>query len=390
MRRIIIFIVLTAVLAGLLIARASLPEPSVPAMADPASVEYNQLDFALPTTTETAGSAMIAEMNAYYLSLQPTEKNAWTGVLGGKHLLLVCADEWTPDPGDAGANPALCRLARESAQIPQAYRPDWFQGEDGRLFALLTGMEPTRVDDRSALAHTAEQRIYLPFSLPRCFAREYGGSAALIRESSQLSALEALGFGSVRAGYGSAAGMAEEALAILAKADAPTLVFCQWYGNGEDALALLMDALSDERRTDTALCLLTADPDPERAHIYLWGAGLSGAASDAPCSELDVVPTLLNLFGVGFDSRFLSGRDIFASGGVPLVTLYGSAFSAWVTDAGRYDPASDLFFPSENSPAEGCEPDYIRRICDLNYGRYIFARRAIEMNYFHLIFSGKE
>ena len=380
MRGIIVFLLLIAVLCGLIIARANLPEPAVPALAEGPPAEYNSLDPVFPGATETAGDGMIGEMSAYCLSLEPTAKNVWTGALEGRHLLLVCADGWTPDLSDREQNPALYRLARESAQLGQVYRPDWFQGLDGRLFALLTGLEPTRVNDGTALAHTEAQDILLPYSLPRSFLRDGGEALALLPDDTYVSAMEALDFVTARAA-GDPVSCAAAALAALAEAEAPTLVFCLWEGNGEAALSLLMDALSEERRTDTALCLLTADADPERAQMYLWGAGLSGAASDAPCSELDVVPTFLNLFGMRFDSRLLSGRDVFAPNGVPLVTLYGSAFSAWVTDAGCYDPVSDIW----TDAGREADAEYIRTVCTLNYQRYIFARRVMEMDYFRLL-----
>ena len=380
MRRTTIFIFLIGMLASLVAARAVLPEAAVPALAE--SYGYNILAVAPPSVKETAGSGMIAEMNVYFLSRTPTAKSVWTGALRGKNLVLVCADEWAPDPDDRRESRALYRLARESAAIPQVYRPDWYQGEDGLLFAVLSGLAPTRVGDKSSLRWAGENDVDLPFALPRRFSGEGYACLALIPDGANEAALTTLGFADVRAG-GSAEDMAEDVLDAL-EGEAPVFAFCRWPGSGGTALALLMASLGEEHRSDTALCLLTADADPERAQLYLWGAGLSGAAADIPCSELDLPPTLLNLFGIAFDSRFLSGRDIFApaGGAEPLVSLGGSAFSAWVTDAGRYDPAADTF--TGNDPG----PDYLRAVCTLNYQRYIFARRAVESNYFRLAFSG--
>jgi len=381
-------------LAALVAARAALPEAIVPAMAE--DYGYNILSLALPTVKETAGSAMIAEMNAYFLSREATEKNAWTGVLRGKNLVLVCADAWTPDPNDRRANPSLTRLAAGSAAIPQVWRPDWYQGDDGSLFAVLSGLTPTRAGDESALRYAAEQDIYLPFALPRCFAREGYACAAFLRDGTLSGAAGALGFDTVSFGK-SAEDAAREVVAAL-DCDTPVFAFCQWDGSGEEALAFLLGSLEEQHRSDTALCLLAADADAGRAQLYLWGAGLSGAASDVPCSELDIPPTLLNLFGFAFDSRFLSGRDIFAPTGdpaqpgaaTPLVTLGGSAFSAWVTDAGRYDPAADEFLPAGSELPRAAQEDYIRTVCSLNYQRYVFARRVLESNYFRLAFEGRE
>lgn len=390
MRRTTILIFLIGLLAALVAARAVLPEPAVPVMAE--DYGYNILSLAPPAVTETAGSGWIAELSAYFLSREPTAKNAWTGALRGKNLILVCADEWAPDPDGRRENPALYRLARESAAIPNVWRPDWYQGEEGPLFAVLSGLTPTRVGDESALRYTGEQSIYLPFALPRRFAREGYVCTAFLRDGTLSDAAYALGFDGVRAGCENGETV-DEVLAAL-DGDAPAFVFCQWSGGGEEALACLLEALEETHRTDTALCLLTADADPERAQLYLWGAGLSGAAADVPCSELDLPPTLLNLFGISFDSRFLSGRDIFAPAGAParpddrtpLVSLGGSAFSAWVTDAGRYDPAAD----TDASAGSDANREYIRAVCTLNYQRYVFARRVVESNYFAIVFGGRE
>jgi len=292
MRRTTILIFLLGMLAALVAARAALPEAIVPAMAE--DYGYNILSLALPTVKETAGSAMIAEMNAYFLSREATEKNAWTGVLRGKNLVLVCADAWTPDPNDRRANPSLTRLAAGSAAIPQVWRPDWYQGDDGSLFAVLSGLTPTRAGDESALRYAAEQDIYLPFALPRCFAREGYACAAFLRDGTLSGAAGALGFDTVSFGK-SAEDAAREVVAAL-DCDTPVFAFCQWDGSGEEALAFLLGSLEEQHRSDTALCLLAADADAGRAQLYLWGAGLSGAASDVPCSELDIPPTLLNLW----------------------------------------------------------------------------------------------
>ena len=398
MRRTIVFIILFAVLTALVIARAQLPEPSIPVMAESSASGYNIRDLVLPTVTETAGSAIIAEMNGYFLAREPTAKNAFTGVLRGKNLLLICADEWAPDPTDRSASPTLYRLAQESAQVTEVWRPDWYQGMEGRLFALLSGLVPTRVGDQSSLVYTGAQNIYLPFSLPRGLAREGYDCRAFLPDGTYAPALKALGFGTVLTGTVDASGLTEEALDAFASADKPIFAFCQWNGAGEEALALLWNALGTERRTDTALCLLSADADGQRAQLYLWGAGLSGAASALPCSELDLTPTLLNLVGADFDSRFLSGRDIFAAAPssvtaedtTPLVSLCGSAFSPWVTEAGRYDTAARLFTPDDGADPLPDEDAYIRSVCTLQYQRYIFSRRVMETNYFHLVFGGRE
>ena len=145
------------------------------------------------------------------------------------------------------------------------------------------------------------------------------------------------------------------------------------------AVQMLVDLLSAKfvDRAGVRRCIVAA-------HIFA-AAGLAGLTVTAPCSELDVTPTLLDLFGAAYDARFLSGRDLLADGaaaGPPaLVSLYGSAYGDWVTDAGRYRAAEDVFLPAEG---HGTDERYVRRMRQLVYDRYTVSRRILESNYFRL------
>ncbi len=65
-----------------------------------------------------------------------------------------------------------------------------------------------------------------------------------------------------------------------------------------------------------------------------------------PCSAIDVVPTVLNLFGIEYDSRLITGTDILDSSTPNLVILNcdqsGSAWN-WITRYGSYSTATKTF-----------------------------------------------
>ena len=57
----------------------------------------------------------------------------------------------------------------------------------------------------------------------------------------------------------------------------------------------------------------TRDTSRYRNTLILWcGEMEEPVMVDTPCSAIDIVPTLSNLFGLEYDSRLLSGRDILA------------------------------------------------------------------------------
>lgn len=395
MRRVVLC-VLIGVLTAVVTARALLPEAARAASASDGELYgYNICDISLPITTETAGSAMLADMNGYYLFRTPTAKNEWTGALRGKDLILICADAWiVPDaPGRYGGG-ALYQLVRGSADISEVYRTDWYQGAAGLSFALLTGVVPTTVDDGSALAYTGRQDIWFPYALARSLSDEGRASFAFVPEEDQCGGLEALGFCSVTAYDGTAEALVEETLGDVTAASR-FFAYYQWTdGDGEAALAYLLDELKAERRlSGTAICLLTGADAETRGHLYIYAPELDGASSGRPCSALDVTPTLLNLFGVTYDSRFLSGADIFSRNGetgvvsavTPLVSLYGSAYSDWVTDAGYYSGSGSIFRQTADCFDTSAEvSDYVHAVARMVYDRYTYAHKAMEYNYFKL------
>ena len=91
------------------------------------------------------------------------------------------------------------------------------------------------------------------------------------------------------------------------------------------------------------------DPDFElyRNAFILYSAGMEPERIDEPASSLDILPTLLNLMGLPYDSRLLMGRDLF-SDAPPLVFFYDRSF---ITNKGRYNAKTNVFTPVERGDA---------------------------------------
>lgn len=78
---------------------------------------------------------------------------------------------------------------------------------------------------------------------------------------------------------------------------------------------------------------LTNRIDTEKGFFTVYCRGHKGEEINQPVSSIDVLPTLLNLFGIEYDSRLLCGKDAFSSG-ERLVFFSDGSF---VTDRGRFD-----------------------------------------------------
>jgi len=390
-----LFSFLTLALLALVAARSLLPAPAPALETFAPGAGYNIMDLDLSLVPETAGSAIVREMNHFFLSQTPTQKNAYTGLLEGCSLVLICADNWEPDLSDKTSAPTAYRLWKEGVHFTDVYRPDWYQGPDGREFALFTGIVPTNVNGETALSHTGSQNIYFPFSLGHAFSEDGYISQISYGDLSHTAAYEALGFSRLYAADADPAVSVEQVFSSLSD-DRRFLACFLWdSADCESALALLWNILSSTGRLqDTAICLLAGNTQQHRAQLFLWAKNLYGAEVSIPCSELDVVPTLLNLFALEYDSRLLSGRDAFAptetvdsaSSHTPLVVLYGSAYSDWVTDAGSYIVSGSLFWRNYGRFEDSSEiSEYVNAVSRIVYDRYIYARKVMETDYFQII-----
>ena len=124
----------------------------------------------------------------------------------------------------------------------------------------------------------------------------------------------------------------------------------------------------------------------ERDHnvLIMWSGCLEGKdiKVTTPTSSLDIVPTLCNLFGVDWDSRLYSGRDVF-SDAEPLVFWPNHS---WKTDKGEWDASknSNEFTPK---PGENPTEDYINSIRRSVSNKLNYAYSVLSMDYFKLLFE---
>lgn len=69
-----------------------------------------------------------------------------------------------------------------------------------------------------------------------------------------------------------------------------------------------------------------------------------------PCSAIDILPTVLNLFGIEYDSRLITGTDVLDEETPNFVVLNqdqsGSSWN-WITRYGSYSTATKKFTPAE-------------------------------------------
>ena len=97
-------------------------------------------------------------------------------------------------------------------------------------------------------------------------------------------------------------------------------------------------------------------------------------------SSLDVLPTVLNLFGAEFDSRLLIGRDIL-SDTESLVIFSDRSF---ITDKGKYNAVTGEFIANEGTTVE---EGYVDKINTIIYKKYQMSRLILENDYYKHVFK---
>lgn len=72
--------------------------------------------------------------------------------------------------------------------------------------------------------------------------------------------------------------------------------------------------------------------DRYKSHGIIYAPGMEGISIEKPVSSVDLLPTIYNLLGISYDSRLLTGRDVFSEEG--LVIFYNRS---WISEKGYYD-----------------------------------------------------
>ena len=117
--------------------------------------------------------------------------------------------------------------------------------------------------------------------------------------------------------------------------------------------------------------------------LIIWSGSIEGMDLKVtkPTFSLDILPTLLNLFGVEYDSRLLTGRDALAD---DMGLVFWPNSGSWITEKGTYLQATGTF-----TPAEGVQVDdgYVERIKTIIRNKIKFSKGIAHYNYFNYVYE---
>ena len=92
------------------------------------------------------------------------------------------------------------------------------------------------------------------------------------------------------------------------------------------------------------------------SNLIIWNNAMKEPIKiDKVGSQIDVLPTVLNLFGVEYDSRLIIGRDILSD--YPGLAIFSNR--SWVSDEGTYFASSKKFVPKNG---KNVDDEYIKNM----------------------------
>ena len=127
--------------------------------------------------------------------------------------------------------------------------------------------------------------------------------------------------------------------------------------------------------------------------LYRNGAAIWCASMEEPveitkpCSAMDIIPTVLNLFGINYDSRLFMGVDL-NSGADPLVIINcDKTYWNWITPNGSYDTGTKKFTPAAGVTVdESVLGDYIKQMNGIVSTKRKYSLRILNEDYYKYVF----
>jgi len=121
--------------------------------------------------------------------------------------------------------------------------------------------------------------------------------------------------------------------------------------------------------------------------LYIYNSAMDRVVIDGPTYSLDILPTLLNLFGLKFDSRLFAGSDVNAQVDDRVVIFKDLS---WITAVGRFNAANSKFTPSEGQDPDADYKDYVTRINAMVKDRAKYSKLIQEKDYYTILKNSED
>lgn len=403
------------------------------------------LDFA--ALAEQESKSKIKKIYEYLATLEPTEKNQYTGMFEGYNLILITAESFSSMAINEQVTPTLYKLANSGFDFTNywaTYPSNTTNGEYTNLTGLFPDISKPKSDGSFvySIKNTMNMNIANWFNAQGLTSRAYHDHTASYYKRNKTHpniGYEFKGKGDIGGlsgwpesdlvmmqntvgdyindewfhtyymtvsghhnyrfgGYNSIADKNKELVDDLDMGTAAK-AYMATHIELDKALEYLIGELEKAGKLDKTVICITTDHYPygltdsqykgmlghsiqygglerHQSDLIIWNSAMETVKVDKPCSQQDVLPTLLNLFGFTYDSRLYSGTDI-------LSNSYGLAMTAnqsFITDKIIYNSRYEkVYYLDENwEMPEGYLDSYIRIVKN----RFSIASNILNQNFF--------
>ena len=378
-----------------------LPEHTPTPTPTPVDRSPHELNIDFASLAEDSPNAAIKTINEYLASVEPVNKNEYTGMFEGYNVIMLTCETLTPLAVRRDLTPTLYKLVHSGLYFENFYTPYWITSTSDGEYTVCTGLLPDTQKSNSfsrsaendmsgCLGHIFRGMGYTTYAFHNHDADYYDrdkshpnmgytfyakGAGLDVTDQFPESDLEMMELSipmyinddHFHVYYMTMSGHMEyywsnQDMGKKHKEEVDDLPYseeskCYLAANIEleNALKYLLEQLEEAGKLDNTLIVMTGDhyayglTDAQRDelaghkqdkvfemyqnHLVIWNPNIEPQTITKAACSLDVVPTLLNLLGVEYDSRLYMGTDIL-SDSLGLVQFKDNSF---ITDYVRYN-----------------------------------------------------
>ena len=166
------------------------------------------------------------------------------------------------------------------------------------------------------------------------------------------------------------------------------------------ALESLIKHLEESGKLDDTVIVLVADHYPyalslsdinsvasykkddvieiNRSNLIIWNSKMETIDVPKVASQIDVIPTVYNLFGIKYDSRLFVGKDILSD--EPGLAIFSNR--SWISDYGRYYSYNKKFVLNEGKEVND---NYVKNMNDIVSNKLNISKLITSKNYYEVI-----
>ena len=118
------------------------------------------------------------------------------------------------------------------------------------------------------------------------------------------------------------------------------------------------------------------------SNFILYNSAMETVKIDKVGSQLDVIPTIYNLFGIDYDSRLLLGNDLLST----TSSIAIMADNSWINDYGRYYASNGKYIANDGMDLGDSYVDTINKKVS---NMFKISRMIMRNNYYQFIYDNK-